>query len=318
MGFCEGLKQALSRRDFLKLKLLSAAYALMPSLVQPVRADVVVDPLVQLESLDFSRPVKKELTLRINLHRRYGIDALGKPVTLTRFLKESINFILAYGDLRDIQLFHSVAPGHMEYLLMRAAYHGREESFFYFANRLIGRERNHLVGQALFAALDNHAMEMFYSLIKLRPQVSRDQARRLHLLLQKDRYDQDFGQAQKLLPHLKRDAPKPVTHSRVDYWAPADYQDDHEDDHWEFSFNAKLSCIAGAVRATLHVLVSIREISDYDIRIRDSQIHVETFNAWNRYSIDFPRRFNAILQSYMEGEAHDLVDLHNILVMEMG
>lgn len=156
----------ISRRDFLKLKsfLLLWYYFLQSfgiNLLSNSPQKIDYSLLDKLQQLPFSDEVIDELTLRVNLQKKYSTDANGKLHSLNRFIREMTNYIISKKDFGDFKLLSSIKDEQMDYsyMFICTARHNEKRSMKYLQRKLIAINDDAMLNRALEYAIKSKSVD---------------------------------------------------------------------------------------------------------------------------------------------------------------
>lgn len=301
---------SFNRRDFLKFNLLLLASPLMLTSEQnSVAISNHISIFDILNSLPFSKEIKKEIGYRIWLQKKYGYDALKREVPLHRFHKENLNFILYQGNMNDIILYHSHVPTYLDYVIVRSAYYNKMDVLHTFTTQLLGYDQE-LHARAIFAALANKAITTFCFLMKSNIYLSPVSHQRIYNILCSERYHTNISQLSKMLPHMHIQ-PTKRTKLKLSY----DFNEELENfDTTKICYETIQQWITILLNCLQYILEGMeenREIDSFSAFIENNQIHIQTYK--HVYPIDFIQSINASFSQYIPRLLYELVQNYEIV-----
>jgi large-conductance mechanosensitive channel len=188
------IKSFISRRDFLKLKsLLMLWYYFFQSFginlfVSDDENKIDYKLLDKLIELPFSAEVIDEIKLRVDLQNRYNTDANGNIVSLNRFIKEIINFIISKKIFSDFKLLNSIKDKQIDYsyMLNATAKHNEVNSMQYLQQKIISYKDDTMLNNALEYAIKSQSFDTTLYLMQQNIKLDSNSQKQLLKVLHKE------------------------------------------------------------------------------------------------------------------------------------
>lgn len=302
------------RRTFLKLNVALLGRKLLPSIKQNsliLRERDRYDLFDLLQSIDFSKVVKKEIWLRIRLHKKYGYDANGCAIPLDRFIKENANFVLYKGTIDDILFYITAVKSHFDYILIRAAYHNKLDIVRTFLQEVTPMQ-SRFYERALLASLSNKSLDTFRYILNARFSMDEQCYYEVKTILSSPRYQTYLQQLQGYLAffnleNIKRNPIEPSFSSLSEKYYSAIHA--RNEDILIF-----LEELARMVRYILEKIKNAGEIEDFDIRIYQQKVYVHTVSEV--YPLTFLSDFHFKISSIAPTVIHTLLEQLDVLMFE--
>lgn len=300
----------LDRRDFLKLNLYIFIHSLFSKAFGSAGSigKNQFEMLDTLLGLDFSDAVKKEIAMRVGLQKKYGYGPDGKLVPFDRFIKENANFILYKGNLRDIQMYSDVVKSHVDYMIIRSAFHNKPQEMDYFIHKLIGVD-NQIYAKAILASLDNKSLDVFCRLMHNNPIIDTKTTDTIYEILTSERYLPEIGKLENLLPNLASKQKKAVlpkfSFPKIDLEKVASLLEDN---------SQVVANVSECIRFCLGMMQEQGKLERFDVNIKHEKVYATTFSE--AYPVTFLAEINELFSTYLPMELIEIIDSYDTLAIE--
>lgn len=302
------------RRTFLKLNISLFGNQLLPFnkhnnlILNQQDASELFD---LLQSIDFSKVVKKEIWFRIKIHKKYGYDSSGCAIPLDRFIKENANFVLYKGTTEDILFYIAAVKSHLDYILIRAAYHNRLDIVKIFLQDVTPIQ-SRFYERALLASLSNKSLETFKYILNSRLSMDEQCYYEIKSILSSLRYQTHLKQLQCYLAffnlqNLEKTPIKGSFSSLSDKYYSAMHAK-HED---------MIIFLEELVRMVKYILEQMKdtgEIEDFDIKIHQQKVHIHIVSEV--YPLNFLSDIHLKISSIASTVIHTLLEQLDVLLFE--
>lgn len=185
----------ISRRDFFKLKFLMMFYMFFSNFLgvnifdESKKQKLDYSILDKFLELPFSKEVKNEITLRVNLQKKYSFDSRGYLQPLDRVLQEIIDFIIYSKNIKDFKLLCSIQDSQIDYTYSfnRSARRGAIKQMKHIQNKLISTN-NTMLNDALIYAFKSKSVKSVLHLLQSKIQIEESTQLELVNLFKNDEY----------------------------------------------------------------------------------------------------------------------------------
>ena len=260
--------------------------------------------LDKLLELPFSDVVMSELKLRVEIQKKYNIDANGNIHSLDRFLKEIVNFIISNKEFSDFKLLTSISDEQIDYTHMfnTIAKHNEIKSMKYLQQKLISHKDESMLHSALEYAVKSQSFDTTLHLMQQKIKLSDSSQQQLLQVLNKEEYENFYkkisGIKRMLLPsYSKENIVKKRKMSKKTFTLENYYS-------WDGSLIYEYLSII--VHNSLVDLYTRYLIEEFDLHLDIKKVYITT------YSKAYPRNFieefeTTLYQNGFNTWAEDLV-----------
>ena len=306
---CE--KSSISRRDFLKLKsFLMLWYYFFQSFGINLFANDSIKKidyslLDKLTELQFSTEVMDEIKLRVDLQNKYNTDANGNILSLNRFIKEIVNFIISKKDFADFKLLNSIKDEQIDYsyMLNATAKHNEVNSMQYLQQKLISHKDDAMLNNALEYAIKSQSFDTTLHLMQQNIKLDDNSQKQLLNVLHKEEYEIFYkkisGNNQMMLPNYAKEAMPKIRKMTKKVFSFMDYS-------WDGSF--VYDYLSTIVHNSLVDLYLQYFINEFDIYLDCNKIFITTYA--DVYPINFVTKFeNSLYNNRFNSWESELLDI---------